>query len=85
MKKRQTRITLYSSRNCSYCRRAKSYLQQNHIPFSEQDVERNKRAQLDFMRAGGRGVPLIVIGDQAVQGFEPRQLQKALRQAGFDV
>ncbi|MCW8945049.1 MAG: glutaredoxin family protein [Sedimenticola sp.] len=85
MKKRQTRITLYTSRNCSHCRRAKTYLQQNHIPFSEQDVERNKRAQLDFMRAGGRGVPFIVIGDQSVQGFEPKQLQKALRQAGFDV
>jgi len=48
-------------------------------------VERNRRAQLDFMRAGGRGVPLIKVGEQQIQGFEPRQLQQALRQAGFDV
>jgi glutaredoxin 3 len=85
MKKKQARITLYSTRNCSHCRRAKAFLQEHHIPFSEQDVERNRRAQLDFMRAGGRGVPLILIGDQPLQGFEPRQLQRALRQAGFDV
>lgn len=85
MKKRQARITLYSSRNCAHCRRAKAYLQEHHIPFTEQDVERNRRAQLDFMRAGGRGVPLITIGEEAIQGFEPRLLRRALRQAGFDV
>jgi glutaredoxin len=85
MKKRPTRITLYSSRNCAHCRRAKAYLQEHHIPFTEQDVERNRRAQLDFMRTGGRGVPLITVGEQQIQGFEPRQLQRALRQAGFDV
>lgn len=85
MKKRATRITLYTTRNCSHCRRAKAYLKEHHIPFSEQDVERNSRAQLDFIRAGGRGVPLIVIGERQLNGFEPRQLQKTLRQAGFDV
>jgi len=85
MKKRQTRITLYSSRNCGHCRRAKAYLKEHHIPFTEQDVERNRRAQLDFMRAGGRGVPLIMVGEQQLHGFEPRQLQRVLRQAGFDV
>lgn len=85
MKNRQARVTLYSSRNCAHCRRAKAFLLQHHIPFTEQDVERNKRAQLDFMRAGGRGVPLILVGERSINGFEPQQLKKALRQAGFDV
>ena len=85
MQPKPPRITLYSTRNCPHCRRLKQYLQQYHIPYKEQDVERNHRAQTDFLRAGGRAVPLLVIGDQSLSGFEPKQLQRTLRRAGFNV
>jgi glutaredoxin len=85
MKPKAPRITLYSTRQCSYCRQVKAYLRQHNIPFSEQDVERNRRAMLEFQRAGGRGVPMLMIGPQRVDGYQPKQLYKLLRQAGFDV
>ncbi|MET0048321.1 MAG: glutaredoxin domain-containing protein [Sedimenticola sp.] len=85
MKKSVPRITLYSTRNCGYCRQAKAFLQKKKLPFVEFDVERNRRAFTEFQRAGGRGVPLIVIGRKALNGFQPKQLEKALRDAGFNV
>ncbi|WP_241086139.1 glutaredoxin family protein [Candidatus Vondammii sp. HM_W22] len=85
MKKQQEQVTLHSTRQCSYCRQEKAFSKQRKIPFAEFDVERNRRAFTDFQRAGGRGVPLILIGKQTLNGFNPKQLEKALRQAGFNV
>ncbi|MES9846573.1 MAG: glutaredoxin domain-containing protein [Candidatus Sedimenticola sp. PURPLELP] len=85
MKKTLPRVTLYSTRQCSYCRQAKAFLQKKKVPFAEFDVERNRRAFNDFQRAGGRGVPLILVGGRSLNGFQPKQLEKALRDAGFNV
>ncbi|MES9885680.1 MAG: glutaredoxin domain-containing protein [Candidatus Sedimenticola sp. 6PFRAG1] len=85
MKKALPRVTLYSTGQCSYCRQAIAFLQKKKVPFAEFDVERNRRAFNDFQRAGGRGVPLILVGGRSLNGFQPKQLEKALRDAGFNV
>lgn len=76
------RITLYSSSGCSHCRQLKQWLQQHQIKFMEFDVQRNQRAFKDFQRLGGRGVPLLVVGERQIQGFNPKQLTSQLRKAG---
>ncbi len=76
------RITLYSSSGCSHCRQIKQWLQQHQIKFMEFDVQRNQRAFKDFQRLGGRGVPLLVVGERQIQGFNPKQLTSQLRKAG---
>ncbi len=83
--KKPPHITLYSTRQCSHCRQAKAFLRKHKIPFVELDVERNKRAFVQFQRAGGRGVPLIIIDKKTYNGFDPKQLAKGLKQVGFDV
>ena len=85
MRQNTPRVILYSTTHCGYCGQAKAFLRKHKIPFSEYDVERNRRAFTDFQRAGGRGVPLILIGKDKVPGFDPGKLSKALRKAGFDV
>jgi glutaredoxin len=79
------RVTLYSTRQCAWCKQAKAFLKRHRIPFQEFDVEKNRRAFREFQHAGGRGVPLILIGKQSLNGFEPGLLLKALRKAGFNV
>ena len=83
--KREPRITLFSTRQCTYCRQVKAFLKRHHISFMEQDVERDPRAFKAFRRAGGSGVPLILVGNRRLHGFEKGELATALRQAGFDV
>lgn len=48
----------------------------------EFDVQRNPRAYKDFQRHGGRAVPLLVVGEQTIQGFNAKQLPSRLRKAG---
>lgn len=73
------RITLYSTRNCPHCRQAKQYLQQRGLRFQEFDVQQNKRAQKAFAQLGARSVPVIMIGDTRIDGFDRQRLDDLLR------
>ena len=73
------RITLYSSRNCAHCRQARQYLKQSGLRFVELDVQQNARAQKAFAKLGARGVPVILVGDTRIDGFDKKRLDQALR------
>ena len=76
--KQQTKVTLYTTRQCPNCKQAKAFLQKNKIRFMEFDVEKNQRAFKEFQRLGARGVPVIMVGKTRVDGFNPNKLQQAL-------
>jgi glutaredoxin len=75
------RVTLYTSRQCSACRQARAYLEQLGIPFQELDVRTSQRAQKSLARLGTRSLPVILVGDRAVQGFDRKRLDTLLKQA----
>ncbi|MCB1761347.1 MAG: glutaredoxin family protein [Gammaproteobacteria bacterium] len=85
MNAKTTRVTLYTASGCSHCQRARQYLRQCHIRFGEQDISRSARALKAFQRWGGRTVPLLLIGETPIAGFDQRRIVKTLRDAGFDV
>ncbi|HID46724.1 MAG TPA: glutaredoxin family protein [Chromatiaceae bacterium] len=85
MKSGQPRITLYSTAGCAHCRQLKQWLQQRQIRFVEMDVQRNARAFKDFRRHGGQAVPLLVVGDRKIRGFNAKQLPAQLRKAGVSL
>lgn len=49
----------------------------------EFDIERNQRAFKEFQRLGSRGVPVILIGQQRIDGFNKKKLDQALTKAGL--
>ena len=76
------RITLYSTRNCPYCRQARQYLQSKGVRFQELDIQRNIRAQKTLAALGARAVPVIMVGDARVDGFDRKRLDKLLERYG---
>ena len=77
------RIRLYSTPDCGHCRQLKGHLQRLNIPFQEFDISRNRRAQSEFQRLGARGVPVLLVGEQRLDGYDPRRLERLLRDAGL--
>jgi glutaredoxin 3 len=63
-------VTIYTTRTCGYCRRAKALLAQKGVAFEEIDVTRDDRLRHEMTaKAGGRtSVPQIWIGDRHVGG-----------------
>ena len=74
-----SKVLLFSTSTCSWCRRAKRYLKERGVPFKEIDIERDTDAGRDIVRkTGQRGVPVIKIGSRWIVGFDREQVDKEL-------
>jgi len=80
-KRGDRRVVIYSTSRCGYCRQAKAYFKEHGIPYQEYDVEKSRRGRAEFDRLGGRGVPLILVGNQRMQGFDPGRFERLYRSA----
>lgn len=64
-------VTVYTTRACPHCLRAKDLLKRKGIPFQEIDVteDRLKREEAE-RRYGWMSVPLIIIGEKCIGGAD---------------
>ncbi len=69
-------VVLYSTEWCAYCKQARRYFTHNGIPFTEYDVEKSAQGQRDFTRLRAKGVPVILVGDQRMNGFSASAFRK---------
>lgn len=61
-------LRFFTAQWCPHCRRAKAYLAQRRVPFTEYDIE-TPDGMTAFVQAGGRAVPLLVSSTGRVQGY----------------
>ncbi len=68
----QPTITIYTTRTCPFCIRAKGLLQEKNAQYDEIDVgaDPSVRAQMTQRAQGRRTVPQIFIGDRHVGGCD---------------
>lgn len=78
-----SKVKLYTTTWCGYCKKAKAYLQARGTPFQEIDVENSAQGQSEFRTLGGRGVPVILVGNQRMDGYSEGGLEGLLKQAGL--
>jgi glutaredoxin len=76
-------VTMFTTTWCGYCKRARAYLNKMGIPFVEYDVEHDEFGKREYKKLNGRGVPVILVGDQRMNGFSAPSLEKLLRNAGL--
>jgi len=72
-------ITMYSTSWCPHCKRAKMYFAEHNIAYEDIDVEASEKNKRDFKALGGGGVPLILVGDKAMRGFDAKKMDALLR------
>lgn len=77
------RVTIYVTETCGYCRRAKAHLNRRGVAFTEFDVEKDPIGRRQYQQLRGRGVPIILVGDQRMDGYSEPRLEALLKQAGF--
>lgn len=74
-------VQIYTTKSCGYCKLLRRYLNARNIPYADYDIDANPDARRAFDAAGAQGVPLVVIGAQRIQGFNPVAIEKALAAA----
>lgn len=64
-------VVLFSAEWCGYCDRLRAELERTGTPFAEFDIEKSGTGHRAWSQLGGRGVPLTLVGDEVVSGFQP--------------
>ncbi|PYN99795.1 MAG: NrdH-redoxin [Candidatus Rokuibacteriota bacterium] len=59
------------------------YLSRKGVEFTEKNIARMPEARQELIAMGVMSVPLIVIGEQRLSGFNPNQIDAALKAAGL--
>ena len=74
-----SKVVLFSTPSCSWCRRAKRYFRENRVSFKEVNVEKDADAARDIVRKTGQtGVPVIKVGNCWIAGFDKGKIEKEL-------
>ena len=72
-------VKVYSTPTCPYCKMAKQFLEENNIQFESIDVSTNQAAAQEMIsKSGQMGVPVLIIDEQVVVGFDKGKIKKLL-------
>jgi alkyl hydroperoxide reductase subunit F len=72
-----SKVTVYSTKGCPYCRMAKAFLEKLGVTYTSVDVgEDSGAAQKMIELSGQRGVPVITFDDEVIVGFDARRLNE---------
>ena len=73
------KVQIYSTPTCHFCIMAKDYFKENNISYEEYDVSVDLEKRKEMVEKSGQmGVPIILIDDQLVRGFDQPKLQQLL-------
>lgn len=77
--RKSAQVELYTTSWCFYCKKAREFFRSKGIPFTEYDIEKDKKAarrkrKLD--KSGG--VPFAVINGKGIHGFSKAAYERAL-------
>jgi len=73
-------VIVYSTPTCPYCKWAKDYLTQKRVVFSDYNVaEDREKAKEMINKSKQMGVPVIVVGDDVIVGFNQAKLDSLLK------
>lgn len=72
------KILIYSANSCSNCTAAKEYIKEKGYDYEEKNVSLDQEAKKELIGMGYMGVPVIMIDDDVVVGFNKSKLDELL-------
>ena len=72
------RVVLYTMEKCPHCQTAKCYLDEQKIPYRLCNVKTPKGYK-EFAATGMRGVPVLKVGTQLLNGFSVKGFNKLFK------
>ena len=74
------KVTVYSTPACPFCKQAKQFLDEHGVEYSDHDVSSEIEKQHEmYEKSDQMGVPVIIIDDQVVIGFDMKKLKELLK------
>lgn len=71
-------IIVYSGIHCAPCDAVKAFLKEHGFSYTEKNINQDKAARQELRDMGITSIPVTVIGETKIQGFERERLETAL-------
>jgi glutaredoxin 3 len=72
-------VIIYSTPTCTYCQAAKDFFSQNGVEYTEYDVAADEAKRTEMVeKTGQMGVPVIMIDEEVIVGFDQAKLKALL-------
>lgn len=73
------KVKMYSTPTCGYCNVAKDFFDENNVEYEVFDVSVDEAKRKELVNISGQmGVPVIVIGENVVIGFDQAKISELL-------
>ncbi len=73
------KVTIYSTPTCHFCNMAKDYFNANGVAYESFDVSVDTEKRAEMMEKSGQlGVPVILVEDKVIIGFNKPKLAELL-------
>jgi mycoredoxin len=79
----QKAVAIFTTDSCTYCAAAKQFLAKKKVAYTEFNLDRSEKARQVFGMLNGRGVPLIIVGERRLVGFDAGMLGRMLSEEGI--
>ena len=76
-------VKMYATDWCPYCKQAREYFARNGIAYVELDIEKSETARAEHKGIGGKGIPVILVGSERMNGFSEQRMAQMLKSAGY--
>ena len=73
-----SKVTLYATKNCGYCRLTRTFFRRHNIRYREIDIETSREGYRQYRALGSRGVPVVVVQDEVMHGYSKNKLRRLL-------
>ena len=75
-----SQVVVYTTPSCPYCRYVKQFLDGKGVPYIEKNVAFDQQAATEMVRRSGQqGVPVTVIDNEVIVGFNHPALNQAVQ------
>ncbi|MEK7134472.1 MAG: glutaredoxin domain-containing protein [Patescibacteria group bacterium] len=72
-------VTIYSTPTCTYCRAAKEFFAEHNVQYTEHNVATDTERRNEMIEKSGQmGVPVIMIDNEIVIGYNKSKLTSLL-------
>jgi glutaredoxin len=72
------KVIVYWAEWCPYCHHVMDFLKKNKVDFEARDVEKGNNAEECMKRSGQAGIPVTLIDNQVVIGYDEKKLRELL-------
>ena len=75
----KAQVVWYGTETCPFFAKVRAYFKENGIAYADLDVGKPGESREEFKKLGGKGVPLLLIGDRRIDGYNAGVIREALR------